>query len=367
MAYYIGLMSGTSMDGVDAVLCDITHNNISTKHCLSLPFSDALLNQLVALCSPGVNELERMAEADRNVAHTFAEAVNQLLCATNLKPSDIVAIGSHGQTIRHQPTSGSLFGYSIQIGDANRIAALTDIDVVADFRRRDIAEGGQGAPLVPAFHHQVFGSPSATRAIVNIGGIANVTYLPADDSKPVVGFDTGPGNRLMDIWCQRHTGKRYDNNGQWAASGEADISLLKEMLDDPYFKKDTPKSTGREYFNEQWLTQFDALCQIRANDIQATLLCLTAQSIADAIHRLKQVDEIYVCGGGAFNVHLLQTLAVKTGIDVLSTEQLGINPQWVEGAAFAWLAWAYTNRITGNLPDVTGARRACVLGALYSA
>ncbi|NMH59756.1 anhydro-N-acetylmuramic acid kinase [Alteromonas ponticola] len=367
MAYYIGLMSGTSMDGVDAVLCDLSHDHVYTRHCSSLHYPDDLLSQLTALCSPAEDEVDRMARADRKVAHVFADAVNQLLAATNLKPVDIVAIGSHGQTVRHQPTSSSQSGYSVQIGDPNTIATLTGIDVIADFRRRDIAEGGQGAPLVPAFHHKVFGSSATSRVIVNVGGIANVTYLPANETAAVTGFDTGPGNRLMDYWCQQHQGKRFDEDGRWAASGESNVDLLNTMLKDPYFHRSAPKSTGREYFNEHWLAQFESLNTLPAKDVQATLLSLTAQSIANAIATFKPVSELYVCGGGAFNQHLLAKLSQQTGIQVQSTQQLGVNPQWVEGAAFAWLAWAFNHRIAGNLPDVTGARKSCVLGALYPA
>ncbi|MCW8107501.1 anhydro-N-acetylmuramic acid kinase [Alteromonas ponticola] len=367
MAYYIGLMSGTSMDGIDAVLCDISHQRISSKHCLSLPYPAELLDQLTNLCTPSTDELCRMAMVDREVAQVFAEAVNQLLAETNLKPADIVAIGSHGQTIRHQPKTETQSGYSVQIGDPHTIATLTGIDVVADFRRRDIAEGGHGAPLVPAFHHQVFSSASVSRVIVNIGGIANITYLPANCSSMVTGFDTGPGNRLLDYWCQRHTGRHFDQNGQWAASGSIIPDLLTSMLEDPYFHRKPPKSTGREYFNDSWLTQFDRLNEFPAHDVQATLLSLTAQSIADAIRNLKQVDEVYICGGGAFNLNLLKVLSLHTALDVQTTQSLGVNPQWVEGAAFAWLAWAFNHRVPGNLPAVTGARKSCVLGALYPA
>ncbi len=367
MAYFIGLMSGTSMDGVDAVLCDITDNQIQSLACTSLPYPDSLLTVLQTLCHPGNDELNCMAMADREVAHVFATAVNQLLEQQNLRPDDILAIGSHGQTVRHQPATKTKPGYSLQIGDPNTIAALTNIDVIADFRRRDIAEGGQGAPLAPAFHQQVFSSDSTTRAIINIGGIANITYLPKDKSNNVIGFDTGPGNRLMDYWCQLHTGNAFDRGGEWAASGQVNEYILDAMLEDKYFKQVPPKSTGREYFNEHWLTKFVTVKNASAADIQATLLELTAYTIADSIKQLGDVKEIFVCGGGAYNQQLLQSLSLLSGLDILSTDMLGLHPQWVEGAAFAWLAWAFKQRVAGNLPAVTGANKACVLGAFFPA
>ncbi len=367
MAYYIGLMSGTSMDGVDAVLCDITDNQIQSLACTSLAYPDSLLTVLQTLCHPSKNELNSMALADREVAQVFANAVNQLLEQQSLRPNDILAIGSHGQTVRHQPATNTTPGYSLQIGDPNTIAALTNIDVIADFRRRDIAEGGQGAPLVPAFHQQVFSSDNINRAIINIGGIANITYLPKDKTNHVIGFDTGPGNRLMDYWCQLHTGKAFDKGGEWAASGQVNEYMLDAMLEDNYFKQTPPKSTGREYFNEHWLKQFLAMDKVPAVDIQATLSALTAYSISNSLKQVGDVEEIFVCGGGAFNQQLLDSLSLLCGRNILSTDMLGLHPQWVEGAAFAWLAWAFKQKIAGNLPAVTGATKSCVLGAYFPA
>ena len=370
------------MDGVDAVLCEITSAHCATLAAHSIPYPQELLAALNALCSEGPDELNTLAIADRLVAETFASAVLGLLEKTNLVASDITAIGSHGQTVRHHPSgeiesaqfsNESLRGFTCQIGDPNTIAVLTDIDVVADFRRKDIALGGQGAPLVPAYHNAVFTHESKYRALMNIGGIANVSLLPPKKQcEPVRGFDTGPGNTLMDKWISRHLNQSFDENGQWAASGVVNKTLLEKLLCDPYFSLPAPKSTGREYFNMDWLRS--ALDEnLTPADVQATLLALTAKTIASDISKhLPTINsdgeksEVIVCGGGAFNAELMQMLQQQlSAYQVSDCFVLDVHPQHVEGAAFAWLAFAYLNNIPGNVPEVTGASKATVLGALF--
>jgi len=386
MAKYIGLMSGTSMDGVDAVLCHIESGECHTLDSTSLPYPPTLLAMLHSLCRPGPNELNTMAVADRLVAETFAQAVNALLDKTNTSAADITAIGSHGQTIRHIPQthlskeekisqfpSSDHRAFTLQIGDPSSIAVLTNIDVIADFRRKDIALGGQGAPLVPAYHQAIFAHSTQPRVLVNIGGIANLSLLtPKIGLSAPLGYDTGPGNTLMDAWIARHHGKPYDANGQWAASGKVDNVLLAHLLSDPFFSTTGPKSTGREYFNLTWLD--DVLKnidrKIAAEDVQATLVALTAHSIARAVmqHKLDLDTQVIICGGGAFNGVLMKALsALLVPHRVEDSHCLNIHPQHVEGAAFAWLAYAHINRISGNVPNVTGASRKAVLGAYYHA
>ena len=382
MAKYIGLMSGTSMDGVDAVLCEITSDHCATLAAHSIPYPQELLAALNALCSKGPDELNTLAIADRLVAETFANAALGLLDKTNLVARDITAIGSHGQTVRHHPSgeiesaqfsNKSLRGFTCQIGDPNTIAVLTDIDVIADFRRKDIALGGQGAPLVPAYHNAVFAHESKYRALMNIGGIANVSLLPPKkQSEPVRGFDTGPGNTLMDKWISQHLNQSFDESGQWAASGVVNKTLLDKLLCDPYFSLPAPKSTGREYFNMDWLRSALDENLIPA-DVQATLLELTSKTIASDISKhLPTINsdgeksEVIVCGGGAFNTELMLMLQQQLSeYHVSDCFILGVHPQQVEGTAFAWLAHAYLNNIPGNVPEVTGASKATVLGALF--
>lgn len=365
--YYIGLISGTSMDGIDTVIADLNHKPLKTLSFTTYPYSESLLEELKALCSPGDNEVNRMAIADRRVAKAFADATLHILKDNKLTSADIALIGSHGQTIRHHPEG--VDGFSVQIGDPNSIAAATGIDVVADFRRKDIALGGQGAPLVPAFHHDVFGSLEEGRVVLNIGGIANISYLPkGGEPHQVLGFDTGPGNRLLDAWCHLHTGKEYDENGDWAATGHCHKQLLHSLKSQEYFALPAPKSTGRELFNLDWLQQSLEVQPepISAEDVQATLLELTALSIANEINRLQNIDGVYVCGGGAHNQHLVNR--ISTLLDtckVTTTQALGIDPDAVEALAFAWLGWAYEHNVPGNVPGVTGASRKAVLGSLY--
>lgn len=367
--YYIGLISGTSMDGIDTVIADISQNKIRTLDFDTYFWPENLVEELKSLCQPGGNEVNRMAIADRKVAETFANACTEILSRNELSAVDVKLIGSHGQTIRHHPDGN--YGFSVQIGDGNSIASLTGIDVVADFRRKDIALGGQGAPLVPAFHRAVFSSTDENRVVLNIGGIANISYLPKGcNAEDVLGFDTGPGNRLMDAWCFEHLGKDYDDGGNWAASGSCNKPLLHSLKNQEYFSLPAPKSTGRELFNLEWLHQSLTVQpdDISPEDVQATLLELTALTIANDINKLSDVDAIYVCGGGAHNKTLLKRISDLTdSCKVSTTDELGIHPDAVEALAFAWLAWAWENNISGNVPKVTGASRLAVLGSYYKA
>ncbi|MDF2178521.1 anhydro-N-acetylmuramic acid kinase [Aliiglaciecola sp. CAU 1673] len=362
---YIGLMSGTSMDGVDGALVAFHQGRPEVKDFISLPYPKALLQQLHALCQPGEDEINRLGNADRAVSAAFSQVVLTLLERNKLSASQIAAIGSHGQTIRHHPQGKT--GFTLQIGDPNSLAVATNIRVIADFRRKDVALGGQGAPLVPAFHHAVFANPGAARAVVNIGGIANISYLGPDDQ--VSGWDTGPGNCLMDAWIRRQKELAYDKDGAWAAQGEVDEPLLKELLAHPYFASPPPKSTGRELFNLGWLDSVIASQghSISPVDVQATLLALTTSSLADSLRPLN-AEHIYLCGGGAHNSTLRQALgAALPDCRVEDTAALNIHPDTVEAAAFAWLAWCFDHKQPGNLPGVTGAARKAVLGALYPA
>ncbi len=364
--FYIGLMSGTSMDAMDAVLVDLGSPFPLQKHQVSIPLPETLRKSLFALCQDGPNEITRLAKADIQVAEISAQAVSILLKEASIPASDIQAIGSHGQTIRHLPEVGN----TLQIGSPSHIAELTGILTVADFRRRDMAAGGQGAPLVPAFHEAVFRHPEKSRVILNIGGIANISILSTEKHIPVSGFDTGPGNALMDYWNQKHLGTRYDLNGNWAASGTVDQALLHECLSDAYFSRQPPKSTGREHFNAEWLNHFlnkhDSLAPA---DIQATLMELTAKSIADDIQRYAvDCQELFVCGGGAYNSTLLERIAFHLpDISVSSTRSLGLAAEWVEAVAFAWLARQTIHGLPGNLPSVTNAKGQRILGGIYPA
>jgi len=381
------------MDGVDAVLCDISESGCKTLAAHSLSYPQALLTVLNQLCSQGPNELNTLATADRLVAEVFAAAVNELLDKCKLSANDIEAIGSHGQTIRHYPNGDApntsfpttlARGFTCQIGDPNTIAVLTNIDVIADFRRKDIALGGQGAPLVPAYHNAVFAHPTNPRVLINIGGIANLSILsPSTSGIAPLGFDTGPGNTLMDKWAQRHLQKPFDNNGEWGASGNVNELLLNKLLDDPYFSQPAPKSTGREYFNHEWLDNaLSSFSDLKTQDVQATLIQLTALTIANDIQRYLPAEsshsnasnecsdlvDVVICGGGAFNMALIQCLrSLLPFYRVIDSHHINIHPQHVEGAAFAWLANAFLHNIPGNVPSVTGASRATVLGALYKA
>ncbi|MGS2721407.1 anhydro-N-acetylmuramic acid kinase [Paraglaciecola aestuariivivens] len=360
---YLGLMSGTSIDGLDVALVDFSGRKPKLMDYQTFDLPQALIQDLHLLCSPGHNEIERMGQADRQIAQVSAKACLSLIKSNYLQPEKINAIGSHGQTIRHIPNGE--WSFSLQIGDPNTIAALTNIDVIADFRRKDIALGGQGAPLVPAFHQAVFAHPEKARAVVNIGGIANITYLPAQAGKQVMGFDTGPGNTLLDAWCKRHTGKSYDDKGQWAAQGRADPVLLEQLCADPYFAAPAPKSTGREYFNLTWLDQHLAKLghNLSAQTVQATLIMLTTITISQQIQLFADVEQVYICGGGARNEFLMEELESELHeSELYTTDELGVPADAVEAVAFAWLAYAYKHGIPGNVPSVTGASKATILG-----
>jgi anhydro-N-acetylmuramic acid kinase len=363
----IGLMSGTSLDGVDAALADFAGPAPRTLATHFAPFDSDLRAELLALQRPVENELERAALAANQLVRAYAAAVTAVLNLADLKPEDISALGAHGQTVRHRPD----LGYTLQLNNPALLAELTGIPVVADFRARDVAAGGQGAPLVPAFHRAVFGDPGHIRVIVNIGGIGNITVLNADGS--VLGFDTGPGNVLMDLWIGRHHGKAHDAEGAWAASGQVQAALLAQMLAEPYFALPSPKSTGRDLFNPEWLARFGS--DHPPADVQATLCELTATTIVDAIRRqlsgqprghAADTLDVFVCGGGAHNPTLQQPLAaLGTGWRWQSTDSLGVAPHRVEAMAFAWLAHRTLAQAPGNLASVTGAAGPRVLGAVY--
>ncbi len=357
---YIGLMSGTSLDGIDAALVDLSHAQprLLAKHYQ--PFDDALKNTLLALHLPAHNELHQAQLASNQLAQLYARSIPPLLSQAGIPAAQINAIGCHGQTIRHCPEQG----YTLQIGNAALLAELTGITVVNDFRSRDIAAGGQGAPLVPAFHDHVLRHPGIHRVIVNIGGISNLTNLPPDASTS--GFDCGPGNLLMDAWCMQHLGKPYDDNGAWAASGQVLPALLEQMLDESFFALPPPKSTGRDLFSMAWL-QEKLQGNERAEDVQATLLELTCRAIAQAIEKhCTGAAEIYLCGGGARNQTLRSRLtALLPGSSIQTTDALGVDSDYLEAIAFAWLAQQTLHEKPANLPLVTGAKHPCILGAIY--
>ncbi|WP_151814445.1 anhydro-N-acetylmuramic acid kinase [Acinetobacter ursingii] len=369
---YIGVMTGTSMDGVDLVAASFDPLHLHAT--LTIPFEPELRDELMALTLPDDNEIDRMGKADVTLAKLIGHGINELIEKNHLDRSQIKAIGSHGQTIRHRPEHG----FTLQIGDPNIITEITKIPVISDFRRRDMAAGGQGAPLVPAFHQVIFQHSSIHRVILNLGGIANVSLLPAGRPEDVYGFDTGPANILMDAWCERYTGHPYDENGNWAAYGHPIRGLLERLQAHEFFSKEPPKSTGREDFNIDWLDdqladwrndelEYDELEDTPEN-VQATLLKLTTRAIKKAIYRSDlDTGEVYVCGGGAYNSHLLEQLRWrlrKHNWSVQSTSVLGLSPTWVEATAFAWLAMRFMTQQSGNLPSVTGAEGFRVLGTM---
>jgi anhydro-N-acetylmuramic acid kinase len=365
--YFIGLMSGTSLDGIDAVLVDFRKSLPAVIGALHQPLPKQIRDELIDLCSPGDNEIERMGHCETALAHAFADTANRLIHKLGVTPEEITAIGNHGQTIRHMPNDDQPF--TLQIGDPSIVACQTGICTVADFRRQDMAAGGQGAPLVPAFHAAVFASHSKNRAILNIGGMANLTLLSTNKSEPVIGFDTGPGNILIDAWHQQHHSTLYDDQGSWASSGTISEALLARMLDEPYLQLPPPKSTGRELFNARWLHQ--QLSHLKScpkpEDVACTLVEYTARTITDqVIAHFSSCDEIYVCGGGFHNAYLMKRIAHMLPNQTISTTAvLGVEPDWVEAAAFAWLAKQRIEGKTGNLPSVTGASKACILGGIY--
>ncbi|MFY9513933.1 MAG: anhydro-N-acetylmuramic acid kinase [Rubrivivax sp.] len=362
MALYVGLMSGTSLDGVDAVLAELSAETTQVLAHAHRGFAPALRAELLALNSPGDNELQRAALAANGLMATYADAAQAVLQAAGVAATAVAAIGAHGQTVRHQPQAG----YTLQLMNGALLAELAGIDVVCDFRSRDVAAGGQGAPLVPAFHAQRFAVTGTDVAVLNLGGIGNLTLLPAGGT--VGGFDCGPGNALLDLWCLQHRAQAYDADGAWAATGQVDAGLLAQWLAEPFFALPPPKSTGRELFNAAWL-QHRLPAGLAPVDVMATLAELTARGAVDALQRLAPgTSRLLVCGGGAFNGHLMQRLAaLLPAARVASTAEAGVPPDQVEALAFAWLAWAFQNKRAGNLVEATGARGARLLGALYPA
>jgi anhydro-N-acetylmuramic acid kinase len=359
---FVGLMSGTSLDGADAALVDFSQPKPLTLGFASVPFSDALRDDVLALSSPGRDSVELEAGVATQLAHLYACAVAEVLSAASVRPRDVTAVGCHGQTIRHRPD----LGFTVQLNDAARLAELTGIDVVADFRRRDMAAGGQGAPLVPAFHEAVFRTPSASRAVVNIGGISNITWLPAGGR--TIGFDCGPGNVLLDGWAKRHLGTRYDEDGRWASAGRTDEALLERLLAEPYLRAPPPKSTGRELFRLEWL-QERLPADYRTADVQSTLTDFTAHSIVRALRDFcPGTEEIFLAGGGARNRALVERIrALCDACRVQLTDALGVPTAHVESMAFAWLAMKCVRREPIDLTAVTGARAPRILGAIYPA
>ena len=376
--YFIGLMSGTSLDGADGVLVDFSGDKLRVMATASAPFDENFRTELLTLNAPAPNELHRAALAGSQLAAVYAQVVAALLQKARLQgisADQIQAIGAHGQTVRHQPQRTSAgpagAGYTIQLNNPALLAELTGLDVVADFRSRDVAAGGQGAPLVPAFHHSVFGRLDAGVAVLNLGGISNLSVLPPRGApSAVLGFDCGPGNALMDAWCLQRTGQPFDAGGAWAQSGRLIPALLASLLNEPYFSLPIPKSTGRDLFSLTWLAdKLRPFAGERAQDIQNTLTELTVCACAAGVSSYaKESKELIVCGGGAFNDYLLRRLrAALPRLRVSTSDQHGLPPLQVEAAAFAWLARQMLKRQPGNLPSVTGAAGLRVLGALYPA
>lgn len=369
---YIGVMSGTSVDGIDIVLAEIDENHFSIIGSASTVLPETIRQYIKSLSSPGENEIERSATLGIKLSMITANLINKLLESKNLNPSNIRAIGYHGQTIRHQPDISH--PYSVQIGCPSTLAFKTNITTITDFRMADIVAGGQGAPLVPAFHQYAFQTKTQNRFIVNIGGIANLTFLPGDEQGQIIGFDTGPGNTLLDEWINLHKGKPFDENGEWASNGKIIPELLESMMRDTFINKPLPKSTGKEHFNLAWLSKHtETLQALRPEDIQRTLIEFTACSIAYGVTQLQQASptreaHLYLCGGGINNTALVKSLQNNLPeITISSTQELGIHPQLVESSAFAWLARQTLTGKPGNLPSVTGASEKRILGGIYFA
>lgn len=365
---FLGLMSGTSMDGIDAAIVNFGVRRCDVVAAACIPYPDSLRQTLITVRqNPGSCTVDMLGQLDREVGECFAAAASDVLAKSRIAAESIMAIGSHGQTLRHQPNAKPPF--TLQIGDPSVIAARTGITVVAGFRHGDMAVGGQGAPLAPAFHHWLFWHDNRNRVVLNIGGIANITVLPAYG--PVTGFDTGPGNSLLDAWVRRHHKSEFDFEGRWAAKGLPSEKLLHALLQDHYFAEHPPKSTGFEYFNLEWLERKITECNVRPTeqDVQTTLAELTCRSIADAIRQhASGTKEAFVCGGGFHNRDLMQRLSRHLDdVSIQSTSTHGLDPDWVEAAAFAWLAKRRISGETGNLPSVTGASRSVPLGGIFVA
>ena len=362
--YYIGLISGTSMDGIDAVLAQFHPSSMAVIRTRAHPYPDELRDKLVAaIREPKACGVDDIGMLDRWTGECFRDAVFALLDDAGIDAADIKAIGSHGQTLRHRPDATHPF--TMQIGDPAMIATATGIATVADFRRADLALGGQGAPLLPTFHEWLFRDKEQDRVVLNIGGIANVTILPAGEAS-IAGFDTGPGNTLLDAWIRQHRGAAFDEDGRWASSGRCDANLLARLLEDSYFAKAPPKSTGPEYFNLNWLRHANT-DDLAATDVQATLCDLTAVSISNAVRSFApETSQVLVCGGGIHNPEIQRRLGEQMPlVEISSTANAGLDPDWVEASAFAWLAMRTLKGQPGNHPAVTGASRFAVLGAIY--
>ena len=360
---YIGLISGTSMDAVDCALVDFSGASPRQVDFINTDIPEDLREKLLALCEDHDGQIPLLGETDVEFARLLASAVNQILRQNDLEPEAITAIGSHGQTVRHLPEG---IPFTLQIGDPNTLAELTGITTAADFRRRDMAAGGQGAPLVPAFHREIFASPGADRVVLNIGGMANITIL--DSQGGIKGYDTGPGNVLMDLWIQQHKGQAFDADGAWAASGTVGDALLKLLMDEPYFSLPAPKSTGRELFNRPWLESRLAQTPVQpvAKDVQASLLTLTVNTISTAISAELEAGEVIVCGGGASNSCLMHALAkALPGFKVMPSSQLGVMEDSVEAVAFAWLAHKTLNREAIDFTSITGSSHPVIVGGVY--
>jgi anhydro-N-acetylmuramic acid kinase len=365
MGLYLGLISGTSMDAIDAALVDFEEQPLRVLAASATPYTAALKDRVAALVDrPEHAPLDEIGQVDVEIGRAFAAAAGALLRQSGVARERVSAIGSHGQTLRHRVDLPTPFTW--QIGDPNSIAESTGLTVVADFRRRDVAAGGQGAPLVPIFHDRVFRSEQEDRVIANVGGIANITVLRRN--KPIQGFDTGPGNRLLDAWIARHHGQSFDRDGAWGAGGRCDAGLLAALLDEPYLELPAPKSTGRELFNMEWLERRLTGLRLEPRDVQATLLEYTAVTIADAVRSNAPDSAVYVCGGGAHNTALLESLRRRPGIGrVASTADLGVDPDYVEAIAFAWFARQTLAGIPAGVPSVTGAAGPRILGGIYAA
>jgi anhydro-N-acetylmuramic acid kinase len=372
---FIGLMSGTSLDGIDGVLVVFAPSEapapLQVLAHVHREFAPGLRGELLALNHSGADEIHRVALAGNALARGYACVVESLLTAASMAREQVTAIGCHGQTVRHRPGQFDATGYTVQVNAPSLLAELCGVDVIADFRSRDVAAGGQGAPLVPAFHRALFARPGQAAAILNLGGIANLSAIDADGA--ATGFDCGPANALLDLWCAASTGQRFDAAGAWAAKGRIDTRLLDAMMAEPYFALTAPKSTGRDLFNSEWLERHlaatEARRRLRAEDVQATLAELTSATCAEACRRYAPLArEVIVCGGGAFNDHLMGRLALGLGPKpVVASDERGLPADQVEACAFAWLARSFTRREPGNIEAVTGAAGPRLLGALYPA
>lgn len=368
-ALYIGLMSGTSADGVDLALVDFSRDKKQLISSYFLAYPNNLREKIISLYLPNNNEIDLSQTLNIELAYFFADAIKQFLNKININANQIIAIGNHGQTIRHRPSQH--YPFTLQIGCNQTLSSLTHIRVIGDFRQKDMVYGGQGAPLVPAFHQTLFSSTAHNTFVVNMGGIANITYLPKDPTQAILGFDTGPGNSLLDAWYSKKQTGSYDKNGAWAAKGQLNNVLLTNMLSDDYFHKKPPKSTGREYFHLTWLEQYLFASnlhdqRIKDVDVQTSLTYLTAKTISDDIKKIANSGYVYLCGGGTLNKTLVKFIrTLLADYAVKTTSDIGIDSDALEAMAFAWLAYAFDYKLTGNVPSVTGANKAVVLGIEY--